>query len=267
MAPELHRTHQLSCDRFPDAFPALVERVLSDATSAIARLDETAVDVEPDGDECRRAWTAVADRFERVPDEDRYECAAWRCPTTAGRDRTALRDLVAVIDGIAGRQFLFQLELRREGVPVLTAIPHTPSAGIDATHLDEDVRPGDVVGLSGHSACLVPVGTRIEWVAEDRRWSIRGDSLCVETLDGRRTACYGLTNLQRMTVSDTDETVLALAWGADEPPDEPIGRLRSWIADGCRGPPPAIACGTADRARTVRALASDLLAAYDGRSI
>jgi len=75
------------------------------------------------------------------------------------------------------------------------------------------MQPGEIVGLNGHDACLVPTETYFEWVAEDRRWRIQGGSLCIETLDGRKTTCYGLTNLERATLED-DGTVLALAWGA-----------------------------------------------------
>ena len=263
---DLNRTHDVESERFSAALRSLVETALPHATDAVVRLREDETDTDPDGDECRRTWTAVRDRFERSPDEDRYGATAWRCPTAPDAARDTLLALVSLTDGVAGSRFVFEVELRREGVPVLSAIPHTPSAGVDATRLGGAVRPGEVELLDGLAACLVPAETRVEWVAADRRWSVRGGSLCVETLDGRKTSCYGLTNLRRARASD-DETVLALAWDAGELPDDPVGRAMSRAVDRLYRPPSAVPCGTAARARAVRALIRETLAAYDGREI
>lgn len=209
---DLDRTHQLESERFPEAFRSLAESTLPYATDAVVRLrgDEAATD--PDGDECRRTWEAVRDRFERAADEDRYGATAWRCGTAADAGRAAPSELVGLASVIAGRHFPFEVTLLRDGVPVLNAIPHTPSAGVDATRLGGEVRPGDVASLDGHAACLVPDETRVERTAAERRWSVRDGSLCVETLDGRRTSCYGLANLRGLE-ADGDGTALALAWG------------------------------------------------------
>lgn len=262
---ELNRTHHLECDPFAEPFRGLVERVLPHATAAIVRLREDEMEMEPDGDECRRTWSAVRDRFERVPDADRSNGTAWRCSTTTEPGRDALRELIDLTGGIAGQHFVFQLELRNGETPVLESIPHHSDAGIDAARVGDGIRPDEVVGLEGHRACLVPAETHLEWVAEDRRWSLRGGSLCVETLDGQRTSCYGLTGVQRAAIRE--ETVLVLEWDAGDFPDDPIGKLLSWTADKLYRPPPAVPCETPERAAEVRALVADVLDAYDGRDL
>ncbi len=263
---ELDRTHQLESERFPEAFRSLVESTLPYATDAVVRLREDEAATDPDGDECRRAWEAVRDRFERAADEDRYGATAWRCGTAADGGRAALSELVGLASGIAGRHFLFEVTLLRDGAPVLNAIPHTPSAGVDATHFGGEVRPGEVASLDGHAACLVPDETRAEWTAAERRWSVRGGSLCVETLDGRKTSCDGLRNLRRLE-ADGGGTALALAWGTGEFPDDPVGRVLSWVTGRLYRPPPAVPCGTAARAAAVEELVRETLVAYDGREL
>ncbi|WP_049924105.1 hypothetical protein [Halopiger djelfimassiliensis] len=266
MTPDIDRTHHLECEAFADAFRSLLESVLPDTTTAVVHLDEAEMDMEPDGDDCRRTWDDVGHRFERVPDEDRNGTLAWHCPTTTEPGREALLALVDLTAGIAGRHFVFRLELRNEGTPVLDAIPHHADAAVDATLLEGGPRTGEIVGLEGHDACLVPAETRLEWTAEDRNWSLRGGSLCLETLDGRRTSCYGLTGLQRATIDD-DGTVLSLAWNPGEFPDDAVGTLLSWLTDRLYTPPPAIPCGTPERAREVHAYVTALLEAYDGRDL
>ncbi|SER72772.1 hypothetical protein [Natrinema salaciae] len=266
MPSGVHRTHHLECDGFAEECRSLLESVLPDATTAVVWLQEDELEMEPDGDDCRRTWTAVRDRFERFPGADRNGTTAWRVPTTTAPGRDALFELVALTDGIAGSHFVFRFELRDGDTPVLDAIPHHADAGVDATLLGDEIRSGEIVGLSEHDACLVPTETRFEWVAEDRRWAIRGGSLCVETLDGRTESCYGLTNVEGARIGD-DGTVLALAWDPGELPDDAVGTLLSWIADKLYNPPPAVSCETLERARAVEAYLQELLAAYDGREI
>lgn len=262
---DLNRTHHLECDPFAAPFRSLLERVLPSTTTAIVRLREDEMETEPDGDECRRTWSAVRDRFERVPDADGNGATAWRCSTETGPEREALRELCDLTGGIAGQHFVFRLELRDGGTPVLESIPHHSDAGIDATRVGDEVRPGEIVGLEGHRACLVPAETHLEWVAEDRRWRLDGGGLCVETLDGRKTTCYGLTNVQRATIRDG--TVLVLGWDAGGLPDDPIGRLLSWTMDKLYDPPTAVPCGTPERATEARTYVAELLDAYDGREL
>ncbi|WP_255682075.1 hypothetical protein [Natrinema sp. SYSU A 869] len=59
MAAELHRTHHLECEGFAEEFRSLVEMVLPDTTAAIVRLHEDEMEMEPDGDDCRRTWNAL----------------------------------------------------------------------------------------------------------------------------------------------------------------------------------------------------------------
>ncbi|WP_226005531.1 hypothetical protein [Natrinema salinisoli] len=266
MSAELNRTHHLECEGFTEEFQALLELVLSDTTTAIVRVREDELEMDPDGDDCRRVWDAVRDRLERVPERDRNEATAWRVPTTTEAGQEALFELVALTDGIAGVHFVFQLECRTGERPVLEAIPHHSDARIDATLLDAAIQSGEIVGLSGHDACLVPTESQFEWVAEDRQWRIQGGSLCVETLDGQKATCYGLTNLERATISE-DGTVLALGWEPGELPDDAVGKFLSWIADKLYNPPPALPCETAERATAVKTHLQELLAAYDGREI
>lgn len=254
------RSHHLNCHQFADAFPSLVEMVLPHTTTAIVWLDDYWLEADPDGDECQRTWDNIRTRFERIPDDDYDGYTTWRCSTKTESD--ALFELISLINGIAGRHFLFRIELRNRETPVLDSIPHTPDAGIDASQLDESIKSDDIVGLPGHAACLVPAKTHVEWVAEDRRWSLQGGHLCVKTLDGRTTKCYGLTNLQQAVVAD-EETVLALVWNAGELPDDPIGKMLSWIMDKFYNPPPAVPCGTTARAQEVQEYVRKLQAAYD----
>ncbi len=102
MPSERHRTHRLECEGFAAEFRALLDRIVADTTAAIVWLREDEQRIEPDGTDCRRTWTAVRDRFERVPERDRDEATAWRVSTTTERDREALFDLVALTDGVAG---------------------------------------------------------------------------------------------------------------------------------------------------------------------
>ncbi|MDF9745509.1 hypothetical protein [Natrinema salsiterrestre] len=266
MAAELSRTHHLECEGFADEFEALLERVVPDTTAAVVHLREDELAMDPDGDDCRRVWDGVRPRFDRVPKSDRNGSTAWRVPTTTDAGRAALFELVALTDGIAGSYFVFRLELRDGETPVLEAIPHHSDARIDATLLDAAIQPGEIVGLSGHDACLVPTESQFEWVAEDRQWSIGGGSLCVETLDGRRARCYGMTNLERATL-EADGTGLALAWEPGELPDDAVGKLLSWIADTLYNPPPELPCETAERATAVKGHLQEMLGAYDGREI
>ncbi|WP_255682077.1 hypothetical protein [Natrinema sp. SYSU A 869] len=113
---------------------------------------------------------------------------------------------------------------------------------------------------------MVPTETQFDWVAEDRRWKIQGGSLCVETLDGRKASCYGLTGLEQATIAD-DGTVLGLTWKAGELPNDSVGKLLSWFMDKLYDPPQAVPCETPKRANAVNAHLQELLAAYDGREI
>ncbi|OLZ41777.1 hypothetical protein A6E15_12615 [Natrinema saccharevitans] len=266
MPAELSRTHRLECEGFATEFRALLELVLPDTTTAVVRLREDEMETNPDGEDCRRTWNAVRDRLERVPERDRNGATAWRVSTTTDPGREALFELVALTDGIAGAHFVWQLECRDEGTAVLEAIPHHSDARIDATLLGAEIQPGDIAGLRGHDACLVPTGCQFEWVAEDRQWRIEGGSLCIETLDGRKATCYGLTNLEQATITD-DGTVLALVWEPGELPDDAVGKLLSWIMDKLYTPPPALPCETAERATAVKTHLQELVVAYDGREI
>ncbi|ELY70961.1 hypothetical protein [Natrinema versiforme] len=266
MPSERHRTHHLECEGFAAACRSLLESVLPDATTAVVWLHEDEREMEPDGDDCRRTWAAARDRFERVPVADRNDATAWRVPTTTNAGREALFDLVALTDGVAGSHFVFRLELRDGETPLLDAIPHHADAGVDATLLGDWIQPGDIVGLSGQDACLVPTETRFEWTAEDRQWAVRGGSLCVEPLDGRTMSCYGLTNVEGAKIG-ADGTVLALAWDPGELPDDAVGKLLSWFTDKLYNPPPAVPCETPARATAVITYLRDLLAAYDGREL
>lgn len=295
MSAAPNRTHHLESEDFADEFGALVERVLPETTTAVVELREDELEMNPDGDECRRVWESVAPQFERVPRDsgesangetgagdganrgdvtnrsdaagggDGADSSVWRCRTTSDEGRDALRELVALTDGIAGSHFVFRIELRDGETPVLDAIPHHSDAGLDATHL-AGIEPGEVVGLDGHAACLVPAEAQVEWTAENRAWRLAGGSLCVERDDGRATSCYGVTNLRGVDVA-ADGSWLALRWRARELPDDPIGNALSWLADKLYNPPSAIPCGTAARARAVRRNLQEILAAYDGREL
>lgn len=266
MSAELNRTHHLECEGFAAEFRALLELVLPDTTAAVVRVREDEVGMDPDGDDCRRVWDAVRDRLERLPEKDRNGATAWRVATTTEAGQEALFELTSLTDGIVGAHFVFQLECHAGGTPLLEAIPHHSDVRIDATLFGAEIQPGEIVGLNGHDACLVPTETQFEWVAEDRRWRIQGGSLCIETLDGRKATCYGLTNLERATL-EGDGTVLALAWEPGDLPDDAVGRLLSWIGDKLYNPPPALPCETAARATAVKTHLRELLSAYDGRNI
>jgi hypothetical protein len=307
MSADLNRTHHLESEGFAEEFGALVERVLPETTTAVVELREDEIEMDPDGDECRRVWESVAPEFERVGrgsgesadgetgagdganrgdvtnrsdatgGGDEADSSAWRCRTTTDEGREALRELVALTDGIAGAHFVFRIELRDGETPVLDAIPHHSGAGLDAAQLsgvefgardesDSGIESGEVVGLDGHAACLVPAEAQVEWTAENRAWRLAGGSLCVERDDGRATSCYGVTNLRGVQIAD-DESWLALQWQAGELPDDPIGNALSWLADKLYNPPSAIPCGTAARAREVRQNLQETLAAYDGREL
>ncbi|WP_135855390.1 hypothetical protein [Halorussus salinus] len=307
MPADLNRTHHLESEGFAEEFGALVESVFPETTTAVVELREDEMEMDPDGDECRRVWESVAPEFERVARDsgesadgettasdaanrgdvtnrsdaasggDGADSSAWRCRTTTEEGRAALRELVALTDGIAGAHFVFRIELRDGETPVLDAIPHHSDAGLDATRLagvefrDEGesgsgIKPGEVVGLDGHAACLVPAEPQVEWTAEDRAWRLAGGSLCAERDDGRATSCYGVTNLRGVELAE-DGSWLALQWKTGELPDDPIGNALSWLANKLYNPPSAIPCGTAARAREVRRNLQETLAAYDGREL
>jgi hypothetical protein len=172
MPSELQCTHHLECEGFAEAFRSLLELILPDTTTVIVRLREDETEMGPDGEDCRRTWDAVRDRFDRLPERDRNGATAWRVPTTTEAGREALFELVALTDGIAGAHFVFRLECRDGGTPALEAIPHHSDARIDATLLGAEIQPGEIVGLNGCDACIAPAETEFEWVAEDRRWKI-----------------------------------------------------------------------------------------------
>lgn len=262
----MHRTHSLECDRFADAFPPLLETVVPHATTATVLIDPEEADHEPDGPECRAVWARARDAFERAPDADESGREAWRCDTTDPDARAALFDVGALISGIIGRHFVFGVRLQRDGTQVLDSIPHHSAASIDADALPDDTVEEVDAALVDLAACLVPHGTRIVWEAADRRWSVRGSSICVETPDGKRTACYGVSNLRGIDVAD-DGTTLALSWGTEEFPDDAVGRLLSWVTGKLYSPPPALPCGTEVRASEVRELLAETLEKYDGRSL
>ncbi|WP_135820126.1 hypothetical protein [Halostella litorea] len=266
MVPALARTHRLECERFAESLRAVVEAALDEVTRATVYLHEEERRTEPDGEECARVWANAREAFRRTPEVDDDEGTAWTCDLRGVPDRTAVLNLIDLTDGVAGQRFVFRLELSRDGTPVLDAVPHHSDAGIDATAFDDSVLPRIRAQLSDHAACLVPTGTRVEWVCDDRRWSIGGFSLCKATLDERRTSCYGLSNLRRVR-RDEDGATLWLDWETDPIGDDLVGRTLSRVVDRLYSPPRTLPCETPERARRVEATLREMLLQYDGRSV
>ncbi len=262
----MNRTHTLESAEFYEGFATLLDVLVPRSTTALVLLDWNWAGDGSDDEACEQVWDAVEDRFERVPDEDTSGRIAWQIDLEDAGDRRAFRDVVGLIYGILGQHFVYWVALRRDGETVLESVPHHPYAGIDAEALGEDVLSEVSDALDEQAACLVPDGTRIEWVAEGRRWSLRGASICTETLDGNRTVCYPATNLEALRIDD-DRTTLRLAWGAHEFDDDALGHVLSWITKKVYHPPSALPCETEERAHEARELLAETLGAYDGRTL
>ncbi|ELZ11599.1 hypothetical protein C479_07041 [Halovivax asiaticus JCM 14624] len=263
MEHDLNRTHSLLSDHFGEAFTALFEHVTDETTAAVVRVDEGELSLDIEGDETRSTWESVRDRFERVADGDGSK-STWRCPTTTAADRSALANLFSQAAGIVGTHFVHEIELRRDGQALVFAVPHHQDAFVDATVSDRIDRE-EIVALPCEKTCLVPTEPAERWVEDDREWSLAGTSLCVERRDGRRTNCYGLSNLHAVSIA-ADGT-LELTWDAGTVGDDVIGRALTWVMKKFYRPPTAVPCPDHERARAVRARMQAILAAYDGRGL
>ena len=262
MTPEMSPTHRLECERFSEGFGSLVEMTRPSVTAAVVRVREEEAESPPaDGEVCRRTWDSVRPHLERLPEEDGSTSTVWRCPTET--EREALLDLIELTDGGAGAYFVYQVELRKGGKPVVEAVPHHMTASVDAEAL-EKAGPNEVVGIEEVNACLVPIEPQIEWVAEERRWKVAGGSLCVETVGGRKSSCYGLTNLRE---ADIDGKVVKLSWEMRGTPGGIVSKTLSWVMSSLYNPPTSVPCGTRSRAEEFKQTAQDILEAYDGREV
>jgi hypothetical protein len=266
-ADDFEGTHTLLSDDYAAAFVRTVVSLVPHADRGVVRLDEAWLDEEPDGEDCREAWEAVRDRFERAPSDDASSREAWRVELVDdGTGLDALSRLVELAGGIAGRHFVFEVELAREGRTALSAVPHHSDLRVDVDVLPEAAFAAAEDALSDLEACLVAEDPVAEWVARDRQWSV-GPAVCKETLDGRRTSCYGIANLRGVAVA-ADGTTLRLSWGLDGPVfDDPIGKALSWTLEKLYRPPAALPCGDAERAERVAAFLAETLRRFDGREI
>ncbi|ADQ67130.1 hypothetical protein C499_05223 [Halogeometricum borinquense DSM 11551] len=263
---DFNRTHALITDEYADALAQTTDALFPYATTALVRIDEPWADEEPDGDDCREAWDAVRERFDRRPERDNGDWEAWSVGVSDESGRKSVRRLVALTRGIIGRHFLFEVELAREGQTVFTAMPHHSSLAVDADSLPEEAFAATEDSLTKTAGCLVAEEPVAEWIAEERRWSVRS-SICKETLDESRASCYGISNLRGLDVADNG-TTLRLSWGLDGPiSDDPIGRALTWTLEKLHRPPKALPCDDIERAERVADFLAETLRRYDGREI
>lgn len=262
----MDRTHALLSEEYVAALATLLDATRPRADDAVLIVDPDEFDHPPDGEACRRTWRHHVESFARAPAADEGGRTAWRCPPADDEAWRAFRDVVALAEGAIGSHFVYRVQLRRAGTVVVDAIPHHSQVGVNAKALGDRWQAEAEAALADLSACLVPEEPRIEWTAADRRWRIAGGSICKETIDGDRSACYGLTGLRRVRVTD-DESVLALHWERGDFPDDVVGRALSWITDKVSNPPERVPCGTAERAGAVRDVLAETLEAFDGREV
>lgn len=118
---------------------------------------------------------------------------------------------LASLDGICGRHFVYRFALRQGQHWTYFEIPRDSSASV-AAHGDSGnaLLTSASKALAPLSACVVPDETRIEWEKNDRRYSVRADSICVSTLDERRTSCLGFTGAESIVVEDDGRRVAVL---------------------------------------------------------
>ncbi|MDS0298975.1 hypothetical protein NDI76_09470 [Halogeometricum sp. S1BR25-6] len=262
---DFHGTHTLLSGDYVDALSGLLDALFPCADRGLVRLDEEWLDEAPDVEDCAWAWDAIRGRFDRLSNRDEHGWTAWGVELDdPGRD--AMRRLVELTNDAVGSHFVAEILLVRDGRTVLSAIPHHSDLAVDADVLREDAFAAAEASLAGLEACFVPVEPHDEWEAGNRRWSV-GPAVCKETLDGRRTSCYGVSKLRGLRTAD-DGTTLELAWDLGEPlSEDPIGKALSWTLEKLHRPPGALPCGDEQRAERVADFLAETLRRYDGREI
>jgi hypothetical protein len=264
----VHRTHELACDHqaFPDVLAAVFDAAMPRLTSVEVLLREKELDTPPDGQHCKETWKSVVEEFERVPDADRHDCTAWRLDPGTDASRAAVLDLVALTEGSAGSHFVFEVRGIVDEIVVLHSIPHHSSLTVDATQLEETWIDRVSGRLDDHPACLVPLETEVEWIAEGQQYSLDGFSLCTAAPDGQSGSCYGLANL-RAVDRQADGTTLELTWDTGGTSDHVLLRALHWLVKQAYRPPSTLPCETEQRANQVEEVLRTRLESYDGREL
>ncbi|MDS0292637.1 hypothetical protein [Halogeometricum luteum] len=262
---DFHGTHTLLSGDYVDALFGLFDALSPYAGRGLVRLDEEWLDETPDIEDCARAWDAIRGEFDRLPNRDEHGWTAWGVELD-GPGRDAMRRLVELTNDVVGSHFVAEIRLVRDGRTVLSAMPHHTDLAVDAGVLPEDAFAAAEASLAGLDACLVAGEPHTEWEAENRRWSV-GPAVCEETLDERRSSCYGISNLRGLRVT-ADGTALELSWSLGEPVSEdPIGKALSWTLEKLHRPPRALPCADVERAESVADFLAETLRGYDGRGI
>lgn len=271
MSQSFDPTHTLLVGEYPAALDAVLAVTLPRVDEAFVRLheDEIADETFDPAEMPRRVWNDVHDDFRLVDGPGPFEN-----PTDADTvyrlagNLSAYRDLSGVVENaVVGRHFLHELAATIGERRVLQGFPHHQDLSVDADALGgRDYLRTAADGLDGVAACLVPAGTRLEWCAEGRTYSVAGGSLCVDR-DGRlgeRTTCWGLAGVEAVQV---DGTTLVLDWITDDRA-API-RLLSGAVRAAAGAtrPDAVPCGDRRTARQVRDTVAETLTAFDGRQV
>lgn len=201
-------THALAADDYPIANRTVVEAALPYADTVFVCFDIEWLDEDlPDTADCEAVWTDVREEFEPLG-EDRWDrdSPQFRAPLPDASG--TVERLASLVDGIFGNHFLFRLALQRGGESIYFAVPHH-----DWTHIGvnwvggEEFRSNVSDALAPLWACLVPDEIRIEWTKDGRQYRVETDSICVSTIDGSSTTCYGFHSVAGVTVEENGRRV------------------------------------------------------------